>query len=271
VTNPADVAIAVRIVVYLSVLVLMAIWEYVAPRRALRSGRRRWPHNLGLMLIDTAVLRIIAPGAAVATALFAESNGWGLLNALALPGWISIALGVACLDLAIYGQHVAFHWFRPLWWLHRVHHSDLDIDVTTGVRFHPLEILLSMGIKCAAVAAVGAPVLAVVAFEVLLNACAMFNHANVRIGARTDALLRTFLVTPDMHRTHHSIDPHEQFSNFGFCVPWWDRLFRTYRAQPAQDTTTMPIGVIDVTGVDAERLDRLLVQPLLQQAPAAVH
>lgn len=258
-----------RIGAFVAVLVLMAAWEYVAPRRPLQAGRRRWPHNLGLMLVDTAMLRVVAPGAAVATALFAEARGWGLLNAVALPAWVFIPIGAAVLDLAIYAQHVAFHRFRPLWRLHRVHHSDPDIDVTTGVRFHPVEILMSMGIKCAAVAIIGAPVLAVVAFEVLLNACAMFNHSNVRIAERVDKVLRAVVVTPDMHRTHHSIDPREQFSNFGFCVPWWDLLFRTYRAQPARHTTTMPIGVPDIGGSDAVRLDRLLIQPLLAGRRAA--
>ena len=261
-TNSGEYALAMRLGAFLAVFVVMAAWELVAPRRTLQAGRRRWPHNLGLMLVDTAILRIVAPGAAVATALLAESRGWGLLNIVGLPAWASVPIAVAMLDLAIYAQHVAFHRFAPLWRLHRVHHSDPDIDVTTGVRFHPVEILLSMGIKCVAVAVAGAPVLAVVAFEVLLNACSMFNHSNVRIAPRTDAALRKVLVTPDLHRTHHSIDPREQFSNFGFCVPWWDRLFRTYRAHSLGDTTTMPLGVAGISGVDAVRLDRLLVQPL---------
>jgi sterol desaturase/sphingolipid hydroxylase (fatty acid hydroxylase superfamily) len=221
----------------------------------------RWPNNIGLVFLDTALVRIVAPGAAIAVALAAEAYGWGLLNAAALPAWIAIPLAVVALDLAIYFQHVMFHAVPALWRLHRVHHADLDFDVTTGARFHPIEILLSVAIKMAAVAAIGAPAVAVLVFEVLLNATAMFNHANGRLPLGVDRWLRLLVVTPDMHRVHHSIAYNETNSNFGFNLPWWDRLFGTYRAQPAAGHEAMTIGV-DAFRTRADlRLDRLLVQP----------
>jgi sterol desaturase/sphingolipid hydroxylase (fatty acid hydroxylase superfamily) len=253
-----------RLAIFLGVFAAMALWEVAAPRRARQFPRAaRWMPNLALLAVDVAVVRILAPGAAIAVALAAEANGWGALNALSLPAWISVLLAVAFLDLAIYFQHVMFHAVPVLWRLHRVHHADLDFDVTTGTRFHPVEILISTGIKCAAVAAIGAPALAVLAFEVLLNATAMFNHANVRIPAAVDRVLRWLVVTPDMHRVHHSIEYNESSSNFGFNAPWWDRLFGTYRAQPAAGHEAMTIGVDAFRDPRDLRLERLLVQPLL--------
>ncbi len=240
----------------------MAAWEALSPRRRARFAReQRWPHNLGLLAVDVAVIRLLAPGAAIAVALAAEARGWGLLNALALPSWGTVVLAVVALDLAIYFQHIMFHAVPALWRLHRAHHSDLDFDVTTGLRFHPLEILLSTGIKCAAVAALGAPAIAVLIFEALLNATALFNHANARLPERLDRWLRWFVVTPDMHRVHHSIAMSETNSNFGFNLPLWDRLFGTYRAQPAAGHDAMTIGVDAFRSAQDLRLDRLLVQP----------
>jgi len=253
----------IRLGAFFAVFLAMALWEAVAPRRQRSFARgARWPHNIGLLLIDVAVLRLFVPGAAIAVALAGQAHGFGLLNAVALSPWITIPLGVVALDLAIYFQHVTFHAIPMLWRLHRVHHSDLDVDVTTGTRFHPVEILISTGIKCAAVAAIGAPAVAVLVFEVLLNATSMFNHANVKLPAALDRRLRWVLVTPDMHRVHHSIVYNETNSNFGFNLPWWDRLFGTYRAQPAAGHETMTIGVDAFRAREQLRLDRLLVQPL---------
>jgi len=268
---PADTALGaeplVRLGAFLGVFAAVALWEALAPRRARAFARRaRWPHNLGLLLVDAAVLRVVAPGAAIAVALAAEARGWGLLHALDLPAWAAIALAVVLLDLAVYFQHVLFHAVPALWRLHRVHHADLDFDVTTGTRFHPVEILVSVAIKCAAVAAIGAPALAVLVFEVILNATAMFNHANAGLPAGVDRWLRRLVVTPDMHRVHHSARRDETNSNFGFSLPWWDRLFGTYRAQPAAGHQGMTIG-LDAFRTPADlRLDRLLLQPLRERS-----
>src|SRR3989454_9618231 len=207
----------------------MAIWELFTPRRPQAIGRNwRWPNNLGVVAVDVLLVRILLPITAVGLALFAEARGIGLFNMIALPMWVSIPASVILLDLAIYLQHVLFHAVPALWRLHRMHHADLAFDVTTGLRFHPIEILLSMLLKLAVIAALGAPAVAVLIFEVLLNATSMFNHGNVRIPERFDRVLRWLVVTPDMHRVHHSVLPRETNSNFGFNLPWWDRLFRTY-------------------------------------------
>ena len=252
----------VRLAVFLAVFAAVALWEALAPRRARAFPRRvRWPNNIALVILDGAIVRLLAPGAVIAIALAGEAHGWGLVNALALPAWLAIPVAVVLLDLAIYFQHVTFHAVPALWRLHRVHHTDLDFDVTTGARFHPIEILISTLIKMAAVAAIGAPAVAVLAFEVMLNATAMFNHANARLPVVLDRWLRLLLVTPDMHRVHHSVVYNEANSNFGFNLPWWDRLFGTYRAQPAAGHEAMTIGV-DAFRTPADlRLDRLLVQP----------
>ena len=253
---------SIRFGAFLFVFFAVALWELLAPRRRQAFGRLvRWPNNLGLLLVDSVVLRVVAPGAAVAVALEGQAHGWGLLNALALPGWASVVLAIVLLDLAIYFQHVMFHAVPTLWRLHRVHHADLDYDITTGTRFHPIEIVLSAGIKCAVVAAIGAPPVAVLAFEVLLNATAMFNHANARLPQALDRLLRWTVVTPDMHRVHHSVVYNETNSNFGFNLPWWDRLFGTYRAQPAAGHEAMTLGVDAFRSREDLRLDRMLVQP----------
>lgn len=252
----------VRLSAFIAVFVAMALWELAAPRRRSLLGRqRRWPHNLGLLLVDIVAVRVLVPGAAIAVAIAGEANDWGLLNAVTLPSWIALPLAIAFLDLVIYFQHVTFHAVPALWRLHRVHHADQDFDVTTGTRFHPIEILISTAVKCAAVAAIGAPALAVLVFEVLLNATAVFNHANARVPLAVDRWLRWIVVTPDMHRVHHSINYNESSSNFGFNAPWWDRLFGTYRAQPAVGHEAMVIGVDAFRDPEDQRLDQLLVQP----------
>jgi sterol desaturase/sphingolipid hydroxylase (fatty acid hydroxylase superfamily) len=253
----------IRLAVFGAVFGGVAAWEVGRPRRKARvSRRRRWPHNLGLLLVDVIVLRALAPGAAIAVAWMAQERGWGFLNLLSMPQWSSFLIAVLLLDLVIYFQHVMFHAVPTLWRLHRVHHADLEFDVTTGTRFHPIEILISTAIKCAAVSAIGASPMAVLVFEVALNASAMFNHANASLSARAERWARWLLVTPDMHRIHHSVLYDESSSNFGFSVPWWDGLFGTYRAAPRHGHEAMTIGVDAFRSEDDLRLDRLLIQPL---------
>jgi sterol desaturase/sphingolipid hydroxylase (fatty acid hydroxylase superfamily) len=265
----AAVETVLRFGAFLGVFVLVALWEVLVPRRPSRFTRaQRWPHNLGLIALNAGIVRLAAPGAAIAVALAGEAHGWGLFNVVTLPSWAAILLGVVLLDLAIYFQHVLFHAVPALWRLHRVHHADEDYDVTTGLRFHPIEILLSLGIKCVVIAALGAPVLAVLVFEVLLNGTSMFNHANGRLPVVVDRWLRWLLVTPDMHRVHHSVVPSELNSNFGFNLPWWDHVFGTYRAQPAAGHEAMRIGVDGMQGPEEVRITRLLTQPLREVSPA---
>jgi sterol desaturase/sphingolipid hydroxylase (fatty acid hydroxylase superfamily) len=252
----------IRLTVFAGIFAAMAAWEILAPRREQRLGRgRRWPGNVGIVALDTVLVRLVFPTSAVGLALVTEARGWGLFHALDLPAWVSVLLAVTALDLAIYLQHVLFHAVPALWRLHRMHHADLEIDVTTGARFHPIEILLSMGLKLGVVAALGAPAIAVLAFEVLLNATSMFNHSNVCMPARFDRVLRWVVVTPDMHRVHHSIVVRETNSNFGFNLPWWDRLFGTYRDQPAAGHEAMTIGIERFREPAEQRLDRMLTQP----------
>lgn len=238
---------AVRLGFFAAVFTTMALWELAAPRRRLLLGRgARWPANLGIVVLDTALLRLLFPAAAAGAALFAADQGWGLLNYLPLPAGLEFAVAVVGLDLAIYLQHVMFHAVPVLWRLHRVHHADLDFDVTTGLRFHPLEIIISMLIKLTVIAALGPALVAVVAFEVLLNATSMFNHGNVRLPRALDRVLRLAVVTPDMHRIHHSIEEFETNSNFGFNLSLWDRLFGTYKDQPDAGHEAMTIGISTV-------------------------
>jgi sterol desaturase/sphingolipid hydroxylase (fatty acid hydroxylase superfamily) len=235
---------AVRLGVFLGVFVLVALWEVLAPRRALRLSRAvRWVSNLGLVALNTLVLRLLFPLAGVGMAAFCAANGWGLLNHFQVPLVIALPVAVVALDGVIWLQHVMVHAVPLLWRLHQVHHADVDYDLTTGARFHPLEIVLSMLIKFAAITVLGAPVLAVVVFEILLNATAMFNHGNIRLPAGLDRVLRWFVVTPDMHRIHHSVEDDETNSNFGFNLTWWDRLFGTYRAQPRAGHQHLTIGL----------------------------
>ncbi|MGB7543704.1 MAG: sterol desaturase family protein [Burkholderiales bacterium] len=257
---------AIRLGAFFGVFALMAVWETVTPRRIRLFPRRvRWLHNLALVALNSLFLRLLFPLAAVGFALLAAERGWGLLNAFDVPFWWAFVLSVLALDFAIYLQHVMFHAVPLLWRLHRVHHADPDIDVTTGVRFHPLEIVLSMLIKFAAIMVLGAPAAAVLAFEILLNATAMFNHANLRLREPVDRFLRRMLVTPEMHRIHHSMEVVETNSNFGFNLPWWDRLFGTYRARARLPQESMAIGVKGLTGSDqAVKLPGLLAIPFMQ-------
>jgi len=258
---------AIRFAVFAVVLALMVLWEVLAPRRPLAVGRaRRWPGNLGLAALDTVLLRLVFPTAAVGIASFGAARGWGLLPGLGLSGWPAVVVAVVVLDLAVYLQHVLFHALPVLWRLHRMHHADLDLDVTTGSRFHPIEILLSMVWKLAIVVARGAPAVGVLLFELLLNATAMFNHGNVRVPEDADRVLRWLVVTPDMHRVHHSIVPAETNSNFGFNLPWWDRLLGSYRAAPAAGYEGMTIGLAQFRDPDELRLHRMLLQPFRQDA-----
>ena len=257
----------VRFTAFSAVLAAMAMWELAAPRRKQELGRQtRWPGNLGIVFLDTLLVRLIFPMGAMGVALLAEARGWGLFNAFGIPTWVAVPAGVILLDLAIYLQHVLFHAVPALWRLHRVHHADLEFDVTTGVRFHPVEILLSMVIKLGVVAALGAPALAVLTFEVLLNATSMFSHGNVSLPAGLDRVLRWIVVTPEMHRVHHSIKAHETNSNFGFNLPWWDQLFGTYRDQPEAGHLGMTIGIAQFRDSAEQRLDHMLTQPFREDA-----
>jgi len=257
----------VRLGIFATVFVAMAVWELLTPRRPQAIGRNwRWPNNLGVLAVDALLVRVLLPITAVGLALVAEAHGFGLFNIIALPTWASIVLSVILLDLAIYLQHVLFHAVPALWRLHRMHHADLEFDVTTGLRFHPIEILLSTGIKLAVVATFGTPAAAVLIFEVLLNATSMFNHSNIRVAPEIDRVLRWFVVTPDMHRVHHSILRRETNSNFGFNLPWWDRLLGTYRAQPAAGHDAMTIGIEQFRDARELGLDRMLLQPFRGEA-----
>jgi len=257
----------IRLAAFGGVFVAMAIWEVIGPRRKQAIGRGwRWPNNLGIVAVDTLLVRILFPATAVGLALVAEARGFGLFNALPVPAWVGVAASVLLLDLAIYLQHVLLHAVPALWRLHRMHHADLEFDVSTGLRFHPIEILLSMTIKLAVIAALGTPAVAVLIFEVLLNATSMFNHGNVRVAPAIDRILRWLVVTPDMHRVHHSILARETNSNFGFNLPWWDRLFGTYRAQPSAGHEAMTIGIEQFRDPRELGLDRMLLQPFRGEA-----
>jgi sterol desaturase/sphingolipid hydroxylase (fatty acid hydroxylase superfamily) len=254
----------IRVAVFIVILVVIASWEIVARRRPQTIHRRdRWPGNLSIVVLDTLAVRLIFPLAAVGAALVAAERGWGLFNLIAAPLWLAVVASLVALDLAIYFQHLLFHAVPWLWRLHRMHHADLEFDVTTGLRFHPLEILVSMSIKLAVVTLLGAPALAVLTFEILLNATSLFNHGNVRLPAALDRRLRLLVVTPDMHRVHHSIVRRETDSNFGFNLPWWDRLFGTYRDQPAAGHLGMTIGIEEFRESRDLRLDRMLLQPFM--------
>lgn len=263
-----DHEIWVRLGVFLGGLGLMMALEAWRPRRArLHARLRRWSGNLGIVGLSTVAARLTVPLAPVALAAIATDRGWGLLNQLDWPLWVEVLVAVLVLDLVVYLQHVLFHAVPALWRLHRMHHADTDIDATTGIRFHPLEIILSLGIKLAAVLALGPAAVAVLLFEVLLNGSAMFNHANLALPRRADALLRLVLVTPDMHRVHHSWHRDETDSNYGFCFPWWDRLLGTYRAQPRDGHTGMTIGLTDFRDPRELSVMRLLTQPFRNPSP----
>jgi sterol desaturase/sphingolipid hydroxylase (fatty acid hydroxylase superfamily) len=253
----------IRVGAFLAILAAMAAWEVAAPRRRREIPRLlRWTNNLGVVVIDTLLVRLTFPVVAVGLALTAEERGWGLFNAIEAPYWLALIVGVVALDLVIYLQHVMFHAVPALWRLHRMHHADLEFDVTTGLRFHPVEILLSMALKLAVVAALGPPALAVLLFEVILNGTSMFNHSNIRLPGPVDRVLRMLIVTPDMHRVHHSIHPSETNSNFGFNLSLWDRLLGTYRPQPREGHEGMTIGIEQFRTPRDLWLDRMLIQPV---------
>ncbi|MBN2702100.1 MAG: sterol desaturase family protein [Methylohalobius sp. ZOD2] len=234
----------IRLGCTLGVLAIMAGWERVTPRRRLILSKTvRWLNNLVLVALNSLLVRLLFPAAAVGVAAFAAEHGWGLLHHYRPPFVWAVIGSVMALDLVVYLQHVMMHAVPAFWRLHRVHHADVDFDVTTGLRFHPLEILLSLLIKFAAIVVLGVPVVAVVIFEVLLNATALFNHSNIRLPLGLDRVLRWLVVTPDMHRVHHSVEEDETNSNFGFNLPWWDRLLGTYRAQPRAGHEGMTIGL----------------------------
>jgi sterol desaturase/sphingolipid hydroxylase (fatty acid hydroxylase superfamily) len=233
-----------RLTFFFGIFALMAAWELVSPRRTLTTSKTvRWLSNLGITLLNPVAVRAVSPFLPVGMALLALKNGWGLLHNVILPYWLEVATAIIVLDLVIYLQHVMFHTVPLLWRFHMMHHADLDIDVTTGLRFHPIEMIISMGIKLSTVVLIGPPVVVVLIFEILLNGTSMFNHGNIRLPKIIDRILRVLVVTPDMHRIHHSVTIRETNSNFGFNFPWWDRLLGTYRDQPAAGHEGMTIGL----------------------------
>ncbi|KAF0170296.1 MAG: sterol desaturase [Limisphaerales bacterium] len=257
-----------RLGVFLGLFVLMSVWELLAARRERPVARLpRWPGNLGVSFLDAFLARLVAPAGAVGFALLVEARGLGLFHSVDWPVPLEVVAAIVVLDCAIYWQHRLFHLVPALWRLHRMHHADLDVDVTTGARFHPVEILLSLGVKCLVIAALGAPAVSVLVFEVLLNATSMFNHSNVRVPTALERVLRCFVITPDLHRVHHSVLRHETDSNFGFNLPWWDWLFGTYRAQPEAGHAAMTLGLAEFRDPKELRLDRMLTQPFRDDPP----
>jgi sterol desaturase/sphingolipid hydroxylase (fatty acid hydroxylase superfamily) len=236
--------VAIRLGFFFGVFAVIALWEYLSPKRMLTvSKTMRWANNIGLVIFNSFILRLLFPAAAVGVAITAQNNNWGLFNLVDFPGWLAIAASIIIMDFVIYLQHVMMHAVPVLWRLHRVHHADMDYDVTTGSRFHTIEIILSMLIKFSTIVLLGPPIVAVVIFEVVLSSMAMFNHGNIGLPQSLDRLLRWLIVTPDMHRVHHSIEDDETNSNFGFNLSWWDRLFGTYRNQPRAGHERMTIGI----------------------------
>jgi sterol desaturase/sphingolipid hydroxylase (fatty acid hydroxylase superfamily) len=252
----------IRLGLFASIFVLVALWESLAPRRTSEMPRRfRWTNNLALAIVSLFLVRALLPLGVVGLAVFTNERGIGLLNAFAVPYALAVLLSLLVFDLMMYLMHVMFHAVPALWNVHRVHHSDTEFDLTTGLRFHPIQMVLTVPIKFAVVLALGPPVLAVLIFEVLFSAVLMFSHANVRLPARLDRVARWFIVTPDMHRVHHSVEAMEANSNFGFALPWWDRMFGTYLSQPAAGYERMAIGVDQFRAARDAWLDRLLLQP----------
>jgi sterol desaturase/sphingolipid hydroxylase (fatty acid hydroxylase superfamily) len=259
--------ITIRLSFFFSIFILLALWELLNPRRALGTSKKiRWFNNLVIVLLDTVIVRLLFPLVPMSMALLAQERGWGLFNNLGVPYLLEVTVAVIVLDFVIYLQHVLFHAVPLLWRFHMVHHADLDLDVTSGVRFHPIEIILSMGIKLAAVGSLGLPALAVFIFEILLNGTSMFNHSNVFIPLKLDRIIRLLIVTPDMHRVHHSVILRETDSNYGFTLSWWDRLLGTYRAQPAKGHQWMTIGLSRFLDEKRQTLLWLLALPFLKKA-----
>ena len=258
----------VRLAAFLFVILLVGCWEILAPRRLLSASKlRRWTNNWSISALNSVLLYLAFPVLAVGIAFLATEQHWGVFNLLGVPTLVSILLFVVLFDLAIYWQHRLYHMVPLLWRLHRMHHSDPDFDVSTGIRFHPLSIILSMLIKMLVIVALGPPPVAVLLAEIMLNVTTMFNHGNIYLPPKIDGLLRLFLVTPDMHRVHHSVAEDETNTNFGFNFPWWDRLFKTYRAQPHAGHKAMQIGVRGFHDASAQHLHRLLLQPFSHRVP----
>ncbi len=254
----------IRLSCFALVLAVMALWEALAPRRRIVAVKsQRWFSNLALVVLNSVLVRFLLPLGVVETAVLAQNRSWGIFQNVSVSDWLAVPLSIIALDFAIYLQHVMFHSVPLLWRLHMIHHADLDMDVTTGIRFHTVEILLSTGIKMAAVVVLGAPPLAVILFEIFLNATSMFSHGNVRLPRGLDRWLRLVVVTPDMHRVHHSTIVTETNSNFGFNLPWWDFLFGTYRRQPAAGHEAMTIGLAHLQDERVERLPWMLALPFL--------
>jgi sterol desaturase/sphingolipid hydroxylase (fatty acid hydroxylase superfamily) len=257
----------VRLGAFATIFSAMAVWEILQERRELRTSKRsRWTANIGIIVTDSLVLRLVFPMGAIGIGYLAGDLGWGLFNAVSVPYWLAIVLSFIALDFVVWLQHVVFHAVPALWKVHMMHHADLDFDVTTGTRFHPIEMVISMGIKAAAILLLGAPVVAILIFEVLLNGTSMFNHANINIPKPVDRVLRLFVVTPDMHRVHHSVEPKETNTNFGFNLPWWDYLFGTYRDQPEAGHQGMNIGLKQLRDPDKNTYLHLLVLPFVDPA-----
>lgn len=256
----------IRLTFFLLTFVVVAIGEMVSPRRVLSMPKLiRWMNNLAIIALGAFVVRFLLPFTGVTVALIAQKKGWGLLNMIYLPSWFQVLLGVLILDLIVYLQHVMFHALPLMWRVHMMHHADLDIDVTTGLRFHPIEILISMIIKITAIAALGPTVFTVILFEILLNATAMFNHSNLKLPLKLDKYLRLVVVTPDQHRVHHSVIIRETNSNFGFNFPWWDRIFGTYRPQPVMGHEKMTIGLAHLRDPRKNNLLLMLIMPFTEQ------
>ena len=256
--------IAIRLISFILIFILIALWEIRKPRRVLTTSKKwRWFNNLSIIAINPVLLRLVFPVLAVEMARTAQANGWGLLNQFDTPGLIALVGGIVALDLVIYLQHVMFHAVPILWRLHRVHHADLDLDLTTGLRFHPLEIVLSTVLKITIIVALGPPVAAVLAFEILLNGMAMFNHGNIKLAPSVDRLLRLLVVTPDVHRVHHSVIMRETNSNYGFNLSIWDRMFGTYLAQPSNGHQDMIIGLSQFRDPKRLTLPWLLILPII--------
>ncbi len=261
-----EFAEVLRLTFFFIVFALCASWEWVFPRKTrTRSRWLRWPSNLGLVALNSVILTIVMPILAIEAATQATQSNLGLLNWIGAPLAVNIVLSVLLLDCVIYWQHRIFHKVPLLWRLHRVHHADRDIDVTTGARFHPIEIWLSMWIKIAAVMTIGVSPIAVLIFEILLNGSAMFNHSNGYLAKPADKMLRKFVVTPDFHRVHHSVIPRETHSNFGFFLSVWDYLFSSYLAQPEKGHSNVEIGLPIFKEASEQRIDKLLTQPFRKQ------
>lgn len=254
----------IRLAVFITAFFLLAGGEALIPRRARSVVRRwRWPTNMTLVVLNTLLIRLALPMTAVGMAVIAEQRGWGLLHAVGpIPAGLTVAVAIVLLDFTIYLQHVLFHAVSVLWRVHRVHHADIDVDVSTGSRFHPIEIFLSLLIKFAAISALGPSPMAVLLFEALLNAGSLFNHANLRLLPWLDRVLRLVVVTPDMHRVHHSAWGVETNTNFGFTFPWWDHLCGTYRAQPSAGHEAMTVGLPCFRNPKYLRFDTTLLLPL---------